>query len=537
MTERRLAAAARGRRARERDAARAARRAADWRELVRALRRRPGLVLAARDRGHGARVLAPWTARLRRLARAGVDDVVPRRQGLDRAQLRPPLGRADARRARGGRPRRGRRAQRAHLRRALARGDAARGGARRLGVRAGRPRRDLPADVAGGRRSPRTRCAHVGAIQVPIFSGFAAPAVAQRLEASEAKVVITRATSTRRGKPVPMLVDPRGGARERRRRARGARAVRRFATSPGDLPRARGRVRDAVPAHLHLRHDRRAEGRRARAGRLPRLDRARGRLPGRRPRGRRRPLRHRHGLDHGAVDGRRRRRARRDDRLRRGRARLAAPTGSGGSVEQERVTSLGLSPTLVRALLPHGEPTADLSSLRTFVTTGEPWNPEPYRWLYENVGRPPRADHQLLRAAPRSARASSRRCRRCRSRRARSAGRRSGWRWTSSTTTATRSSAPARSASSSAASRSRDDARLLARPGALPRHLLAPSARASGCTATGPPSTRTASGSCTGAPTTRSTSRASGSGRPSSSRPRSRIRPCARRPRSACRTR
>src|SRR5205823_10658383 len=57
------------------------------------------------------------------------------------------------------------------------------------------------------------------------------------------------------------------------------------------------------------------------------------------------------------------------------------------TVDDERVTSLGLSPTLVRALLPHGDPDADLSSLRTFVTTGEPWNPEPYRWLFETVGR------------------------------------------------------------------------------------------------------------------------------------------------------
>src|SRR5262249_55475532 len=57
------------------------------------------------------------------------------------------------------------------------------------------------------------------------------------------------------------------------------------------------------------------------------------------------------------------------------------------SVEQGRVTSLGLSPTLVRALLPHGAPSADRSSLRTFVTTGEPWNPEPYEWLFESVGR------------------------------------------------------------------------------------------------------------------------------------------------------
>jgi acetyl-CoA synthetase len=40
----------------------------------------------------------------------------------------------------------------------------------------------------------------------------------------------------------------------------------------------------------------------------------------------------------------------------------------------------------VRALIPHGDPQADLSSLRTIVTTGEPWNPDPYRWLFEKVG-------------------------------------------------------------------------------------------------------------------------------------------------------
>jgi acetyl-CoA synthetase len=55
-------------------------------------------------------------------------------------------------------------------------------------------------------------------------------------------------------------------------------------------------------------------------------------------------------------------------------------------VESERATLLGLSPTLARALMPHGDPDADLSSLRTFVTTGEPWNPVPYRWLHERVG-------------------------------------------------------------------------------------------------------------------------------------------------------
>src|SRR5204863_106346 len=47
-------------------------------------------------------------------------------------------------------------------------------------------------------------CAHIGAVQVPIFSGFAAPAVAQRLQDSEAKVVVTADGSLRRGREVPM---------------------------------------------------------------------------------------------------------------------------------------------------------------------------------------------------------------------------------------------------------------------------------------------------------------------------------------------
>jgi acetyl-CoA synthetase len=55
-------------------------------------------------------------------------------------------------------------------------------------------------------------------------------------------------------------------------------------------------------------------------------------------------------------------------------------------IESERVTILGCSPTLIRALIPHGDPRADLASLRALVTTGEPWNPDPYMWLHERVG-------------------------------------------------------------------------------------------------------------------------------------------------------
>jgi acetyl-CoA synthetase len=47
-------------------------------------------------------------------------------------------------------------------------------------------------------------CAHLGAIQLPIFSGFAAPAVAMRLRDADAKVVITANGSLRRGRVHPM---------------------------------------------------------------------------------------------------------------------------------------------------------------------------------------------------------------------------------------------------------------------------------------------------------------------------------------------
>ena len=53
------------------------------------------------------------------------------------------------------------------------------------------------------------------------------------------------------------------------------------------------------------------------------------------------------------------------------------------------VTILGLSPTLVRALQPHGAGEArkhDLSRLKVFGSTGEPWNPEPWWWLFRDVG-------------------------------------------------------------------------------------------------------------------------------------------------------
>jgi acetyl-CoA synthetase len=58
-------------------------------------------------------------------------------------------------------------------------------------------------------------------------------------------------------------------------------------------------------------------------------------------------------------------------------------------VARHRVTHLGLSPTVVRALIPHGtEPVRshDLGALRVLGSTGEPWDPESWWWYFREVG-------------------------------------------------------------------------------------------------------------------------------------------------------
>lgn len=57
-------------------------------------------------------------------------------------------------------------------------------------------------------------------------------------------------------------------------------------------------------------------------------------------------------------------------------------------VENHHVTHLGVSPTLIRALKPYGNGPVkkfDLSSLRAVGSTGSPWDPESWLWLFNNV--------------------------------------------------------------------------------------------------------------------------------------------------------
>ncbi len=58
-------------------------------------------------------------------------------------------------------------------------------------------------------------------------------------------------------------------------------------------------------------------------------------------------------------------------------------------VERHRITALGLSPTFVRSIQAQGAAIPkrrDLSSLKCFASTGEPWNPDPWWWLFKDVG-------------------------------------------------------------------------------------------------------------------------------------------------------
>jgi acetyl-CoA synthetase len=249
-------------------------------------------------------------------------------------------------------------------------------------------------------------CAHIGAVQVPIFSGFAAPAIAQRLQHAEAKVVVTADGSLRRGREVPMkaLVDEalasspsvehvvvwerlgNGAPVQPGRDLAWEEAV---ADSPGELealevdaehpylltytsgttgaPKGVLHVQGGFLVSITREVAYQAD---ARPGDVIHFVTDMGWIMG--------PWEVVGGMALGCTIV-----------YAEGAPDWPAADRQWGLVEQERVSILGLSPTLVRALIPHGAELVerhDLSSLRVLVTTGEPWNPEPYRWLFEHVG-------------------------------------------------------------------------------------------------------------------------------------------------------
>jgi acetyl-CoA synthetase len=58
-------------------------------------------------------------------------------------------------------------------------------------------------------------------------------------------------------------------------------------------------------------------------------------------------------------------------------------------IDRHSLTQFGISPTAIRALRKRGDDWLeghDLSSLRLLGSTGEPWDPESWQWFHENVG-------------------------------------------------------------------------------------------------------------------------------------------------------
>ena len=230
-------------------------------------------------------------------------------------------------------------------------------------------------------------CAHIGAVQVPVFSGFAAPAVAQRLQDSEAKVAITTTVSSRRGREVPMLAILEEARRE-------APALEHIVVAPWDELTAdcpgltEALAVDSEHPYL-LTYTSGTTGKpkgvvHVHGGFLVSIAREACYQADARPG----DVIH-FATDMGWIMG--------PWTVVGGGAMGATIVFAEGApdwphdrlwrlIEQERVSILGCSPTLIRALVPHGDPQADLSSLRLVLTTGEPWNPDPYMWLHERVG-------------------------------------------------------------------------------------------------------------------------------------------------------
>ncbi|WP_302080214.1 AMP-binding protein [Salinibaculum rarum] len=59
-------------------------------------------------------------------------------------------------------------------------------------------------------------------------------------------------------------------------------------------------------------------------------------------------------------------------------------------IDDHGLTTFGISPTAIRALQKHGDEWLedyDLSTLRLLGSTGEPWDPDSWKWFLENVGQ------------------------------------------------------------------------------------------------------------------------------------------------------
>ena len=262
-------------------------------------------------------------------------------------------------------------------------------------------------------------CARLGAPHTVVFGGFSSTALSDRIIDCDAHVVITADGGYRRGAPSALKPAVDEALREvpgRAHRCWWCAAPARTSTGPtgatcggttsstGSRPSTRRVLRRRAPAvrHVHLGHDRQAEGHPAHLRRLPDpggVDAPRGL----RPQAGRRPVlvRRRHRLGH------------------RPQLHRVRPAGQPGHVvhvrghaehartkhrwwemiEKYKITILYTAPTTIRTFMKWGEdiPSAhDLSSLRLLGSVGEPINPEAWIWYRREHRRRPHAGRRHL---------------------------------------------------------------------------------------------------------------------------------------------
>ncbi|TAM66225.1 MAG: acyl-CoA synthetase [Microbacteriaceae bacterium] len=246
-------------------------------------------------------------------------------------------------------------------------------------------------------------CARIGAISVPAFSGYGAEALATRLIDSEATVLITADGTTRRGKRIPM----KETADEALASAPSVRHVLVIRHLADGAPMAIGRDvywdeldRDPAPVEL-------AETKSNDALTIIYTSGTTGRPKG---------IVHSHAgfLVKSATDFAYGFDIHEDDVIAwisdmgwmLGPLMLLGGLQLGATVvmtegvpdhptpqrlweiaERNQVTFQGIAPTAARAVMARGETvTADLSSVRSFASTGEPWDEPTWHWLFDEVG-------------------------------------------------------------------------------------------------------------------------------------------------------
>ncbi|WP_345540667.1 AMP-binding protein [Variovorax defluvii] len=252
-------------------------------------------------------------------------------------------------------------------------------------------------------------CAKIGAVGVPAFSGYGSESLATRLQAAEAKVLVTVDSTTRRGKPVPMKSIADGAAAS----SPSVQHLVVIRSSGVPVPMEKGRdhwwqdVAVALPAgvepeppealdpnhplliiytsgttglpkgivHSHIGYLLKSAIDFGYAFDLQPGDMLgwiadMGWMLG--------PLMIFGGLQCGSgitmVEGL---------------PDHPTPDRMWQIVERNRVTVLGIAPSAARGLRARsegGRPAADLSSLRAFASTGEAWDEPTWRWLFETIG-------------------------------------------------------------------------------------------------------------------------------------------------------